>query len=456
METINSKYRFSNQGRQAAVFFALANGLSCYGLSAAPDIPMPAAASSESPMRVVVVRSAETECEPKCAEWISAEGKLNPETVAEFQKIINATRRYRLPVLIHSHGGSVGAGLAIGRMIRSRQLDVAVSKTDFKPCDATARDCPSGLPIGVVRGLPRSRGAICASSCTFILAAGFHRFVAPWAAVGVHQITEFQRQPKQPLLFEASKSAPPHEAELQKQTAGEKHPPQLIPLDEPTPQTDLRIIGYFRQMGISDQLHRLMVATEPKDVHWLSHAELDSTHMATDYYGGETLVAQSSFSPPSGANTDAVDVLQIARRIPDFKMDVASLGYGIVKMSSFANRDVTVSLEFLHRKDLPTVEMSAVVEERDGIIPTGNLVLDMQFGARKQSTVIEATSVSSIAPLVATIPSSDICGDMLFSNVINLTLVQSASGSKNSGPPKHFDMQNWPSMRDFLADICKK
>lgn len=39
------------------------------------------------PMRVILVRSAEVGCEPRCPEWISAEGKIESASVDRFRKI---------------------------------------------------------------------------------------------------------------------------------------------------------------------------------------------------------------------------------------------------------------------------------------------------------------------------------------------------------------------------------
>ena len=95
-------------------------------------------------MRFAIVRSADPACEPNCAEWISAEGIFRNETEGEFRKVLNALGKRKLPILIHSRGGNGIAAMAVGRMVRAHQLDVAVSKTEIETLQ-----CPGqGLPHG--------------------------------------------------------------------------------------------------------------------------------------------------------------------------------------------------------------------------------------------------------------------------------------------------------------------
>ena len=142
------------------------------------------------PMRVTIVRSSEPGCEPNCAEWISAEGAIHRETPAEFRKIFKTLGKRNLPLFIHSQGGSVDDALAIGRMIRARGMDVAVTRTQFEGCELETPDKPpcAAASGASPRGIPISL-AYCASACPLILAGGVRRFAAPWTLVGVHQIT---------------------------------------------------------------------------------------------------------------------------------------------------------------------------------------------------------------------------------------------------------------------------
>lgn len=156
----------------------------------------------EKPMRVMVVHNDAPGCEPNCDEWISAEGEMVAGTPAEFRRALKSVGSRKPPVFISSGGGSVDAAIEIGRLVRARRLDVAVSKTEFsesrsatvepRPSDETRAPArASGKPARAApkpaRGRPRSYQAYCASACTLVLAAGKRRFVSPAAHVGVHE-----------------------------------------------------------------------------------------------------------------------------------------------------------------------------------------------------------------------------------------------------------------------------
>ena len=62
---------------------------------------------TDHPMRIVVFRSSQPGCEPKCAEWISAEGDIVLATAEQLRKVINSLNGRKLPILIHSGGGII-------------------------------------------------------------------------------------------------------------------------------------------------------------------------------------------------------------------------------------------------------------------------------------------------------------------------------------------------------------
>ena len=71
----------------------------------------------------------------------------------------------------------------MGQLIRSKRLAVAVARTLFTNCPDRARECPDP------RGRATVDGAICASACPLVLAAGVERLIGPAPRIGVHQIT---------------------------------------------------------------------------------------------------------------------------------------------------------------------------------------------------------------------------------------------------------------------------
>jgi hypothetical protein len=86
---------------------------------------------TDHPMRIVVVRSSQPGCEPKCAEWISAEGDIVLATAEQLRKIVNSLGGRKLPILIHSGGGLIHQAKLMGFLIRAHGLDVAVARTVF-------------------------------------------------------------------------------------------------------------------------------------------------------------------------------------------------------------------------------------------------------------------------------------------------------------------------------------
>jgi TPR repeat protein len=108
-------------------------------------------AVADHPMRIVVVRSSQPGCEPKCVEWISAEGEIVPATAELLRKIVNSLGGRKLPILIHSSGGLGNQAMLMGFLIRARGLDVAIARTVFDPCVNASGGCKQGTwsgPLG--------------------------------------------------------------------------------------------------------------------------------------------------------------------------------------------------------------------------------------------------------------------------------------------------------------------
>jgi hypothetical protein len=150
--------------------------------------PAPPKPIYEAPMRVVIVRSSLTNCEPLCPEWIAAEGEITPSTPQAFRKIFKQMGKKKLPIIIRSPGGSISHALEIGRMIRKRGLSVAVGSTSFTGCAPDNKPCK--LPkeqAGHYRGIAGSWYGFCNSACPLLLAGGIERMIGNDVQVGVHK-----------------------------------------------------------------------------------------------------------------------------------------------------------------------------------------------------------------------------------------------------------------------------
>jgi hypothetical protein len=205
----------------------------------------------EPPMRFVRVVSADPACAPNCPEWLSAEGRIMLGTANGLAQAVQKLNGRRLPILIHSPGGSVSDALAMGELIRARGLAVAVARTLIVNCPENAPKCPDG-PGAAITG-----GAMCASACVLVLAGGVERLVGPVPLIGVHQITT-----------------------LVKETEGVEHLTSTRKFYE-QPGIDAEVLAYLTAMGVGDPVMAFMRKTSAASVFWLSLAELGASHLAT-------------------------------------------------------------------------------------------------------------------------------------------------------------------------------
>ena len=231
---------------------ALAFGLcSLLALPSYADLRPRARPRIAPPMRFVRVTSADPACKPNCPEWLSAEGRIEPGTAKAFADAIANLKGRRLPILIHSPGGSVADAGAMGELIRAKSLAVAVARTLITNCPEASPKCPDG-PGTAITG-----GATCASACVLVLAGGVERLAAPSARIGVHQITT-----------------------VVSETEGLAHLKSTRKIYEQQ-GVDAAVEAYFVAMGVGEPVMTLMRKTYAASIRWLSPAELKDAHLLT-------------------------------------------------------------------------------------------------------------------------------------------------------------------------------
>ena len=249
-----------------AVFILILSALLWPNTGASASTPAPARPEMP-PMRIVVVRSAAQGCEPNCAEWISAEGKIVPGTAALFSRVVRSLGAKKLPILISSPGGAVEDALAMGRLIRTRQLDVAVARSLMLPCglkDGTCIYKPGAEQVAN----PTGAMSFCNSACVLILAAGTNRYVDNYTLVGVHQMYA-----QQTIIRLTGK----HRV--------------VTTRTIPSPQSLYdRVAAYYRQMGIGSEIMPLLRSAPPTSVHRLTPGELLVTNLVTEPSNGQWLI----------------------------------------------------------------------------------------------------------------------------------------------------------------------
>jgi hypothetical protein len=241
-------------GKQRLTRVAQALALALSGLLALPsyaDLRPRARPRIAPPMRFVRVTSAEAACKPNCPEWLSAEGRIQPGTAKAFADAIANLKGRRLPILIHSPGGSVADAGAMGELIRAKGLAVAVARTLITNCPEASPKCPDG-PGTAITG-----GAICASACVLVLAGGVERLAGPSARIGVHQITT-----------------------VVSETEGLAHLKSTRKIYEQQ-GVDAAVEAYLAATGVGEPVMTLMRKTSAASIRWLSPAELKDSHLAT-------------------------------------------------------------------------------------------------------------------------------------------------------------------------------
>ena len=221
------------------------------GGRASADLRPPARPRGAPPMRFVRVVSADPACVPSCPEWLSAEGRIEPGTARGLAQALDALKGRRLPILIHSPGGSVRDAIEMGDLIRARGLAVAVARTLITNCPERAPKCPDG-PGTAIAG-----GAMCASACVLVLAGGVERLVGPTPLIGVHQMTTVVKETEGAAGL----------------TSTRKFYEQY--------GVDAVVGAYHVAMGVGDPVMALTRKTAAASVRWLSLADLKASHLAT-------------------------------------------------------------------------------------------------------------------------------------------------------------------------------
>jgi hypothetical protein len=225
--------------------------LSLIALPSYADLRRPTRPRIVPPMRFVRVTSADPACTPNCPEWLSAEGRIESGSAKAFADTIASLKGRRLPILIHSPGGSVADAGAMGELIRAKGLAVAVARTLITNCPEASPKCPDGAGAAI------TGGATCASACVLVLAGGVERLAAPSARIGVHQTTT-----------------------LVSETEGLAHLKSTRKIYEQQ-GVDAAVEAYLAAMGVGDPVMTLMRKTSAASIRWLSLAELKDSHLAT-------------------------------------------------------------------------------------------------------------------------------------------------------------------------------
>ncbi|MBR0817398.1 hypothetical protein [Bradyrhizobium liaoningense] len=86
-------------------------------------------------------------CGPGCSDWIAAEGTVQWDSYKRLIAILDRQAGHKLPLVIHSWGGSnLNVAVSMGRILRDRGLDATAGATEVEACAGNAI-CEGGRPI---------------------------------------------------------------------------------------------------------------------------------------------------------------------------------------------------------------------------------------------------------------------------------------------------------------------
>ena len=205
------------------------------GLALAIGVPAQGLAEDMA-FRLVPVGDA-ARCGSKCVEVIAAEGEIvsgTPRAFVDFIKGNLGDKRVRSVVLFHSPGGSVGASMQLGMVLRNIGAATVVAR---------ARNGAGAQTSGFSAGR-------CYSACVYALMGGKRRIVPPESEVGIHR------------SFSIFVGADP----------GREYAASRVQIDNGS--TGAAIGRYSDLMGISRDLINSAQKTLPDSIHILTRAEI--------------------------------------------------------------------------------------------------------------------------------------------------------------------------------------
>lgn len=263
-------------------------------------------AEGKAPMTVTLVRSDAADCGAHCAEWLALTGLIVPGTPALLRAALDRLGHRSVPVLVDSPGGGVEAGMAMGKMIRARKLDVIVGGTVLTDCGRTDRACLSRRSAGERPGYVAGGVAACASACALVLAAGTERSVGPNSYVGVHQMVTRRTFNRVFNLFRVVRRVVGGHVVEVSRTLVSTRPISSRTVQSAAPeQLYSEVDRYLLGMGVGESIMPLMRSAPPTAIHWMAPSELATTRIATDTTQAATWVSRSAEPGPAVPATAA-------------------------------------------------------------------------------------------------------------------------------------------------------
>lgn len=304
-------------------------------------------------MRIFIVRNAAVDCEPDCAEWISAEGDITAATPALLRKVLKAADGRKLPFILTSPGGDVAAGYAMGRLIRRAGLEVTIGRTMLAACKPGEKNCTASITKGR-RGFANNAGAFCNSACVFVLAGGVARHVFWMSPVGVHQ-------------FASSRTLTRWRQTTLNGRVIRREILSVNRIKVKTTQAQYdQAARFFDEMGIDPSINELVQLASNSNIHVMSRPELLATKIITDGQDARGQVLKHQAALFTQKNAD---------RIAAFTATAADVPAGL-----YDGNAIISHVELRQAPNVAGVQASVMPTTGGGPVPTANLIAILQIG----------------------------------------------------------------------------
>src|SRR5262249_44192814 len=189
-----------------------------FGAAAEPARP-PAVPAKTEPAKVkledisnivfYIAKGDANACGHGCDEWIAADGKIDIGAPERLRRLLAKLGSRRLPIFLHSPGGTVNGSLELGRLIRRQKLVTGVARTVPHSCDRdnwSDKTCEAFKRSGVqLESELDTEATMCNSGCVFALIGGTTRLVPPWVRLGIHAVGAMPKAgPVSPAVLRAT------------------------------------------------------------------------------------------------------------------------------------------------------------------------------------------------------------------------------------------------------------
>jgi hypothetical protein len=226
-------------------------------------------ASLPPPVVFFLAKGEPNACGPGCQEWIAADGTFDPGADGRLRALLKKLGGRKPPIFFHSPGGSITAGLGIGRLMRERGLTAGVGWTVPQGCDprqAREEACDKLKRSGrdLVAQLDTTR-TMCNSSCVYAMAGAAVRNIGAGIQLGIHSSSisfSLKRTDESGHVTRVPTKASPAAVHMALQAGY------------------VRIAAYLREMGISPGLVAAAREIENDRLRFLSRGELAAVGIA--------------------------------------------------------------------------------------------------------------------------------------------------------------------------------